>query len=400
VLSRRQTLTIALAGNEPPTEFRLFVSGWNDTENGRYLFDDAAAQATMSAYAKWGVDLAIDLEHQMLEPGIPVEPTAKDARGWCKLELREDGSLWAVNVTWTADGQSRLTEKRQRYVSPAFSVDPETSRVIAIVNVAITAIPATHDTPALMAASRLFDAFTKKLASGDKGMTLEEFAKVCKVLAFETSMSVEDALAQIKGEEKAEEPAEEAPVEEAPAAELAAPPAEEPAPEALAADAEKDEDKEAVMAASARLTRITGKTTIGAAVEEVEVWRKSHLEIEASRASLAKEQAALELGKRKENAVAFTALGAETPHTSGLAKGKLCARLLNEPLDEQTARLAALLSAKGGKLPAAPVPPVSDNTHGLSERELAMCKAKNLDPAKYAATRAGIKARSTNGTGV
>jgi hypothetical protein len=29
-----------------------------------------------------------------------------------------------------------------------------------------------------------------------------------------------------------------------------------------------------------------------------------------------------------------------------------------------------------------------------SARELAMCAAKNLDPAKYAATRAGILARS------
>lgn len=136
-----------------PTEFRLFVSGWNDTENGRYLFDTDAATAVMAAYQAWGVDLMIDLEHQALEPGAPIEPTARDARGWCKLELRDDGSLWAVSVSWTPDGEARLREKRQRYVSPAFEVDEKSSRVTKIINIAITAIPATHDTPALVAAS-------------------------------------------------------------------------------------------------------------------------------------------------------------------------------------------------------------------------------------------------------
>ncbi len=162
-----RTLSISLGeGDALPTEFRLFTSGWNDTENGRYLFDAQAASAVMTAYAKWGVDLAIDLEHQMLEPGIAPDPTAKDARGWCRLELRDDGSLWAVGVTWTADGAARLSEKRQRYVSPAFGVDPETSRITSILNVAITAIPATHDTPALVAARRQMPKDLRKLATG------------------------------------------------------------------------------------------------------------------------------------------------------------------------------------------------------------------------------------------
>jgi len=144
-------IRLAMSG-DLPTEFRLFVKGWNDTENGRYLFDDVAANSVMQAYAAWGVDLAIDLEHQMLdEPGT--DPTARDARGWCKLELR-NGELWAVDVRWTPDGERRLKNKTQRYVSPAFEADPKTGRVLKVVNVAITAMPATHDTPALVAASK------------------------------------------------------------------------------------------------------------------------------------------------------------------------------------------------------------------------------------------------------
>jgi hypothetical protein len=159
------------------------------------------------------------------------------------------------------------------------------------------------------------------------------------------------------------------------------------------------------MAASARLMRLSGKTTFVEALGEVEVWRKSHIEIEARTEKLAKEQAALELGKRKENAIALTKLGAETPHTSGLAAGKLCKRLLDEPLDEQSARVAALLSARGGKLPEAPVPPpvagetpdggmeftTPEGVVKLSAREVAMCAEKKIDPKDYAARKPAKK---------
>ncbi|MCL2724846.1 MAG: phage protease [Polyangiaceae bacterium] len=143
-------------GIEPPKEFRLFVRGWNDTEKGRFLFDDIAARLVMAAFRKWGVDLAIDLEHQMLDDRPQPDPTAKDARGSCRLELRSDGSLWAVGVHWTKDGAARVREKRQRYVSPAFEFNPETMRIEEMINIAITSMPATHDAPALVAAAKRF----------------------------------------------------------------------------------------------------------------------------------------------------------------------------------------------------------------------------------------------------
>lgn len=173
-------------------------------------------------------------------------------------------------------------------------------------------------------------------------------------------------------------------------------------------DPSKEEDKQAVMAATARLTRITGKSTIGAAVEEVEVWRQSHLKLEAETKKLANERAALELNKRKENAVTLTKLGAETPHTTGLAKGKLCKRLLEEPIQEQNDRVAALLAARGGKLPTDVKPPPGsgggatkteaagedqeiETMHGtvtVSAREVANCKAVGADLQVYAANKA------------
>ena len=369
----------------------------------------------MDAYATWGVDLAIDLEHQMLEPAIAPDPTAKDARGWCRLELREDGSLWAVNVSWTADGRARLTEKRQRYVSPAFSVDPETSRVVAIINVAITAIPATHDTPALVAAARAGtnNEFTAKLAAGKNSMTLEEFLKVIKALGLDPTMSLEEAMAKIRGEAPVE--AEPDPNDPAEPAEVAAGEPSETMTNAAEPPPSSDEDTATVAAAISRLTRTTGKSTIGEAVEEVELWRSSHVKLEAETKRLAAEREVLELAKRKENASKLVQLGAETPHTSGLAKGKLAKRLLDEPLADQIARIEALTAARGGKVPALPVPPVAVNagapadgtsqtfqvgnqTIELSAKELAMCSAKKTDPAKYAATRVAMLARSHTST--
>jgi hypothetical protein len=155
---------LAVGDAEPPKEFRLFVSGVNETEKGPFLFDEEAATSVMDAYATWGVDLMIDLEHQALEGDVPPDPTARDARGWCNLELREDGSLWAVNVQWTEDGAERLKQKRQRYISPAFTFDVNTNRIMSLTNIALVAMPATRGTPALMSKRKPRD--LRKLSSG------------------------------------------------------------------------------------------------------------------------------------------------------------------------------------------------------------------------------------------
>ena len=155
-----RAITLA-AGDAPPTEFRLFAAGENPTAKGVFVFDDVAAEAVMAAYRTHGVDLMIDLEHLSVAPeettgdGRNFDP---DARGWFCLELR-NGELWAVNVRWTPDGARRLTERTQRYISPAFTTD-EDGRVTEIFNAALTAIPATHDAPALVAASRKVSTMT------------------------------------------------------------------------------------------------------------------------------------------------------------------------------------------------------------------------------------------------
>lgn len=159
-LSRVFCSALELAEGAPlPAEFLLFRAGPNETSKGVFVFDAAAATAVLAHYKREGVDLMVDCEHDSLsDKARAMRSDAGDALGWYQLELRVDGSLWASNVRWNAEGERRLRAKTQRYISPAFTVtegDDGAMRVSAVINAALTAIPATHSAPALVAASRL-----------------------------------------------------------------------------------------------------------------------------------------------------------------------------------------------------------------------------------------------------
>jgi phage I-like protein len=160
ILSGVMTVALEVAAGAPlPREFLIFKPGINSTTKGDFDYD-AAAQATMLAAAqqRGSVRYMIDLEHDSLHPERRAQRSdAGDARGWFSLDFRPDGSLWACNVEWTPDGARRLNEKTQAYISPAFKHVEEGGVLhpLALVNAALVAVPAIHDAPALVAASRL-----------------------------------------------------------------------------------------------------------------------------------------------------------------------------------------------------------------------------------------------------
>jgi len=137
-----------------PTQFRIFKAGLNETTKGPLLFDEQAAVAVMDRYRREGVDLIVDLNHDSIsEEAKAARSDASDARGWYQLELR-GGELWAVNVRWTPDGERRLRERTQRYISPVALAHKETKRVVYLANVAMVAMPATLGAEPLVAASK------------------------------------------------------------------------------------------------------------------------------------------------------------------------------------------------------------------------------------------------------
>jgi len=143
------------AGDALPTEFRLFAAGSNDSTKGPSLWDAKAAELVMARAAeRAGVRYPIDLEHRSLDDTArSLTKDATDAMGYFDLEVR-GGDLWAVNVVWNDEGSERLRSKKQVYFSPAFYTDEE-GRVIEVINVALTSMPATHGLAPLVAASRV-----------------------------------------------------------------------------------------------------------------------------------------------------------------------------------------------------------------------------------------------------
>jgi hypothetical protein len=377
-----KTLTIAL-GDELPSAFRIFRAGQNDSTKGSVLFDEQAAKQVLATFEAQGVDLMIDLNHSSLEPeSRAYDP---DARGWAKLVVK-DGELWAVDVKWTPDGALRLREKRQRYVSPAFFVDDD-GRVVEMINVALVAMPATHNAQPLVAAQRfsMLDPETvKKALEAIKNGDSDAALALLEGMVAEAAGGGEEPPAEEPPAEMADEP----PVEE----ELADDPEEE------------DEDKPAAMAAATRLCRMTGKATFGAAVDEVEVWRQSHLALETERTKLAKERAALESSERRKLVGDLVKLGVELPATAWKdSKGSVpCKRLQDEPIAELRNRVAVLSKARGGKgggqsgAPQAPALATGDggkvfHVQGeqveLSARDLSLCKEMGAKPEVFAANK-------------
>lgn len=143
---RRYTLTLELPQGSPPGEFRVFPFGRVETTKGVFFFDQEAAERVMQAWRDYGNRLSIDYEHQALEP---VSNGPVPAAGWFDLEVREDG-LWAVNVEWTPMAAELLRNREYRYFSPAFYADEE-GRIVELINLALTNIPATKRMEPLVA---------------------------------------------------------------------------------------------------------------------------------------------------------------------------------------------------------------------------------------------------------
>lgn len=343
----------------------MFTAGEVQTTKGAVLFDARAAETVMAAYAEHGDEVMIDLEHLSLENVGESRNFDPDARGWCRLELR-CGELWAVAVRWTPDGELRLRERRQRFISPAFDID-QSRRVTRLVNIALTALPATHGLTPLIAANNR----TLKMADGIDLQSLAEYFKVTEdpaanPAAFVAALAakLDEARTKLFGD--------------------AAPPSADP----MAAEA---------MTTRAEVIRLTGAKTALEAVERVSSWRDLALAQERAVAKLAEERAALEATERRAIYAEFVKLGAETPATSGLAINQPAEHLEKMPIEQLRSRRDAFKARSGTDEKRAPRPATTNGgADQLSQRERDLCARKKIDPAVYAAKRDAIRSRSNS----
>jgi phage I-like protein len=159
-----------LDGQAAPDEFRVFPKGTFEADGATYVFDDRAARDVLAEFKKHGTEKFIDYRHQSLDPYAP--PEGGKAAAWFSLEVR-DGELWATKVRWVKPALAALEAKEWRYISPAFRFDPKTGRVLKLVNVGLTNLPAIgNQTPLVAAQAQLQREVTK--------MTVERLAQALR----------------------------------------------------------------------------------------------------------------------------------------------------------------------------------------------------------------------------
>jgi phage I-like protein len=144
---------IPVGDGDVATEFCLLKAGANNYADGdTIIWDDEAAQKTLTRYRSRGIDLMADYEHMSLSR--PPQPAPASAKKWVP-ELR-GGDLYASQIAWTDKAKSMLEAGEYRYFSIACRVDTKTNRCIELLNFALTNLPAGNGLSALVAASRNF----------------------------------------------------------------------------------------------------------------------------------------------------------------------------------------------------------------------------------------------------
>lgn len=350
-----------MEGDELPKEFRIFRAGLNEAEDGgSFTFDALAAALVMRKYRERGIDIMIDLAHDYFNDAARAQrDDADDARGWCKLALR-DGELWAVDVTWTPDGERRLRERTQRYFSPAILRNRKTGRVVELINVALCSMPRMSQITPLVARRNpeIYSMDPNQIKAALEALIAGDAEKCMEILkAFVAS-----------------------------AASGGAPPASDP----MGGDpGETTEARELATAARS----FTGRT---AKLEVLAELNRLRTELDSFTAQRVADEAAA----RAELVGDLVKLGFELPATAweNASKGIPVKRLRDEPLSDLRSRVNQMrqLRAVAPVAPSAPapVPPVSGNADSLTpEEEVLAARMTPAQRAEFTAIRLARRAK-------
>ena len=136
------------APGEPPTAWRIWKFGDNDTSHGPTVFTKKSAKLVLEEQELRGVKYSIDVDHKSLDPDASLED--RRAVGWHSIEVRADG-LWACAVEWSKQAAQWLRDRSFRYASAAYDVNRETGEVVSYTNISIVTLPATFGTVSLAA---------------------------------------------------------------------------------------------------------------------------------------------------------------------------------------------------------------------------------------------------------
>lgn len=344
-----------IVAREAPPEIQLWNPGENPTDYGVHVWNERSVAEVLARYTERGNPLLIDVEHNgaTLKDG---EPTVTG--GYARLELRA-GAPWLI-FDWSDYGRAQIASGERRFLSPEYDVDKNTGEILALYRVSLVADPGTHRARMLATAGRgkmdlkvVLAALRAALAAEDPAVTKESITNLLTEL---------DKSAGGEGSgDGTPDPA------------MAdADPGKPADPMAAAAgddeDADKDKEKEKTKAgakAQPKPAPVAAKPTPKADGESKAVTAAAHGAVAQIKA-------------------------AQRDHLIQTQGDKLEPSLRRwasaQPLEVVESFLAAI-PAKETATTRTKATRGNGTASGLSERELAKCKAKNVDPEKYAANK-------------
>lgn len=324
------TTPALVAGRVAPREIQLWRAGDNPTDYGVHVWNDRSIAEVLARYNERGNPLLIDVEHNgpQLEDGKPA-PTG----GYARLEVRARVP-WLV-FDWSDLGREEVETGQRRFLSPEYDVDKNTGEILALYRVSLVAEPGTHRARMLAA--------SKKEGRMDISVIL---AAIRAALAAEDPAVAKESLINLLAEiEKT--------VGGEPSGDT---PAETIDPVSTESDPPNPDDENRQMAAAKPAGSTTTKVAAAAddAVRTIQNATRDHI---------------LEIhGGKLDPSIRRWASAQPLEVVRGL-------------LDATPAKDVAKDRAKATR---------GDGTSDLTERELKKCKARGIDPAKYAATKAAM----------
>lgn len=160
--------------------------------SGPWHMDQAAATALIARSRARSTDIVVDYEHQTLMAAENGKPAP--AAGWvdpASLEWRDDG-LYGV-IKWTAAAKALIDGEEYRYLSPVFPYD-ENGTPLDLLQIALTNTPALHEfgQQALAAARAAYSNRDDDITQTEDSSM--DIAKLLEALGLSADTSEEDAL--------------------------------------------------------------------------------------------------------------------------------------------------------------------------------------------------------------
>jgi phage I-like protein len=137
-----------LPGGAVPTTLRLIPAGTFRAEDGSdrpadapaWQLTDGDAKHLIAEMSRRKYARYIDYEHATLH--AKANGAQAPAAGWFdRLEWHPDTGLWATGIDWTAPAARMIAHREYRYISPLFTYQPGTGRVLSLLGASLTNDP-------------------------------------------------------------------------------------------------------------------------------------------------------------------------------------------------------------------------------------------------------------------